>query len=117
MNINMDAVPLTATEALVMFVAALTNEEKKALKEVEETHIALFHHTWGQDIRNAWSMWEKDTPLVNSFKQLGITHPDDMSEIVMTCAWRQLNKKPIKLQDQIKSHQEYWIKEIGKPMP
>lgn len=113
----MDKVPSSASEALQMFTKALTDEEKIALKEVEEDQIALFHHTWGQDIRNEWSMWEKDTPLVNSFRTMGITHPDDMSGIILRSAHRQLNKKPIKLQEQVKLYQDYWMKEIGKKMP
>lgn len=113
----MDKVPLSTSEALHMFLEALTEEEKITLKEVEENQIALFHHTLGQDIRNEWSMWEKNTPLVNSFQTIGITHPDDMSGIILTSAHRHLNKKPIKLQEQVKSYQDYWMKEIGKKMP
>ena len=112
----MDKVPLSASEALQMFLEALTDEEKKALKEIEEDHIALFHHTWGQEIRNDWSMWEKDTPLVNSFKVMGISHPDDMSGIILRSAHRKLNNKPIKLSEQVKKYQEYWMNEIGKKM-
>lgn len=117
MNINLDKVPFTVIEALQMFLAALTDEEKSALKEIEENQIAIFHHTLGEDIRNNWSMWEENTPLVNSFKQIGITHADDMSGIILVSAWRQLNKKAIKLQEQVKTYQEYWLKEIGKKMP
>jgi hypothetical protein len=117
MNINLDVVPVSVSESLQMFLEALTEEEKKALKEIGEDDIALFHFTWGQDIRNEWSMWEKDTPLVNSFKTLGITHADDMSGIILKSAHRQLNKKPIKLNEQVKQFQNYWMTEIGKKMP
>ena len=117
MNIDMDKVPSSVSESLEMFIETLTDEEKKALREIEEEHISLFHHTWGEEIRNNWSMWEKDTLLVNSFKILGITHPDDMSGIILTSAYRQLNNKPIKLKEQVKKYQEYWISEIGKKMP
>lgn len=117
MNIDLDKVPVTITESLTMFMEALTDEEKKTIKDVDEDQIALFHHSFGQDIRNNWSTWEENTPLVNNFKELGITHPDDMSGIILKSTWRVLNKKAIKLQEQIKLYQEYWNKEIGKPMP
>ena len=61
-------------------------------------------------------MWEKDTPLVNSFKVMGISHPDDMSGIILRSAHRKLNNKPIKLSEQVKKYQEYWMNEIGKKM-
>lgn len=117
MNIDMDSVPASVSEAFQMFLKALTDEEKKALKEVEEEDISVFHHSWGQDIRNDWSMWEKDTPLVKSFNVMGISHADDMSGIILKSAHRQLNKKPIKLNEQVKEYQDYWMKEIGKKMP
>lgn len=117
MNLDLDKVPVSASEATQMFLKALTEEEKKALKEIGENDIALFHFTWGQDMRNEWSMWEKNTPLVNSFKETGITHADDMSGIILKSAHRILNKKPVKLDEQIEHYQNYWINEIGKKMP
>ncbi len=117
MNIDMDRIPNTTSEALKMFLEALTDEEKITLKELEEDQVAIFHHTWGQFLRNNWSMWVKDTPLTRNFKSMGITHADDMTGILLTCAWRQLNRKPLKLHDQVKKYQEYWQNKIGKPMP
>lgn len=116
MNIDMDKVPSSASEALQMFLKSLTDEEKKTLKEIEED-ISVFHHSWGEYIRNEWSMLEKDTPLVRSFNMMGITHADDMSGIILRSAYNLLNKKPIKLNEQIKNIQNYWMKEIGKKMP
>ena len=62
-------------------------------------------------------MTEENTPLTNDYKLLGITHPDDMVNIILLSAYRQLHKKPIKLKEQIQHIQEYWKKEIGKPIP
>lgn len=117
MNIDQDKVPSTPSEALQMFISALTDEEKRALKDIDENQIAIFHHTWGQDIRENWSMWEPETILWNSFKSMGITHADDMSKIILVSAYRTLHGNPIKLKEQINKYQDYWQKEIGKPMP
>lgn len=113
----MDVVPATATEALTMFIEALENDEKDALRDVDDDQTAIFHDTMGKEIRNEWSMYEKDTRLYHSFKAIGITHPDDMSGIIIQSAHRQLNNKPIKLKEQVSKYQVYWKKEIGKPMP
>lgn len=117
MNIDLDKVPLTASEALQMFIAALTDEEKKTIMDLKEDDLALFHHSLGEEIRVMWSMNEANTPLVNSFKLIGITHPEDMSGIIINSTWRQLHKKPIKLKEQVEHYQNYWLKEIGKKMP
>lgn len=117
MKIDLDKVPLTCSEALNMFLGALEPDERKTFVDMKEEDISLFHHSLGEEIRNMWSLWEKDTPLVNNFKLFGITHPDDMSNIILTSAWRTLHKKPLKLQEQIKYFQDFWMKEIGKKMP
>jgi hypothetical protein len=117
MKIDPDKVPSNVEEAINMFLNALTDEEKQALKGIEEDQVALFHHTWGTLIRNEWSMWEKNTLLTNSFKQIGISHPDDMSGIILTSVHRKLNKKAAKLKDQIVKYQNYWFSEIGRTMP
>lgn len=113
----MDSVPLTINSSIEMFISSLDNDEKKTLIDAGEDNIALFHHHWGRDIRNLWSMWEKNTPLVNDFKKIGITHPDDMSAIIMVSAIRKINNKPVKLKEQAESFKKYWLKEIGKEMP
>jgi DNA-directed RNA polymerase specialized sigma subunit len=117
MNIDMDTVPATIDESIKMFIAALDNLEKEAFQDIKEKEVALFHNTFGEDIREYWSMWQKNTPLVNDFNSHGITHADDMSGIILTSTHRQLHKKPIKLKEQISKYQEYWKKEIGKPIP
>ena len=93
------------------------NDEIKALRDVDEDQIAIFHHTLGDEIRENWSLDLKDTPLYTCFKLIGITHPDDMSTIIMTCAYRQFNKKPVNMTEQVDKIKAYWQKEIGRPTP
>lgn len=117
MNIDLDKVPLTPAESLSMFMSALTDDEKKALHDVKEDQIALFLHSWGAEIKNLWSLTEANIPVTNGYKTMGITHPDDIVNIILLSTHRQLNKNPIKLKEQIQAIQQYWQKEIGKPMP
>src|SRR5262249_54668776 len=42
--------------------------------------------------------------------QKGIHHPDDMSGVILDSFWRHLNSKPIELDKQIASYEEYWKK-------
>jgi len=116
-NFDLDSVPSTVSESIKMFLSSLSDEERKTLCDIDENDISIFHHSWGQDLRNNWSLWEENTPLVNSFQKIGITHADDMSGIILVSAHRQLNKKPVKLTEQVNQYQEYWMKEIGKRMP
>jgi hypothetical protein len=71
----------------------------------------------GMLLRNDWSLWEKDTmPLVKWFNERGITHADDISAIILRSIWR-ARGVDLDLEGQIKSHQDYWIGNIGKPAP
>jgi hypothetical protein len=46
-----------------------------------------------------------------------ITHADDMSAIILTSIWMRARGVDLDLEGQIKSYQDYWIRNIGKPAP
>ncbi len=76
-----------------------------------------FHFQLGMSLRNDWSLWEKDMPLVKWFNERGITHADDMSAIILTSIWRRVRGVDLDLEGQIKSYQDYWIRNLDKPAP
>ena len=51
-------------------------------------------------------------PLVRWFNERGITHADDMSAIILTSIWRRVRGVDLDLEGQIKSYQDYWIRNI-----
>ena len=61
----------------------------------------------GQWLRNNWGLWS-GSRLKEWFEDRGIFHTDDMSAIILTSFWREVNGEPIKLDEQIKSYQDYW---------
>lgn len=76
----------------------------------EESHaVAIRHHGVGTQMRNAWGLWRRNK-LTKYFNKLGIYHADDMSGIIFTSLHRYLNKRPIKLREQIKFYINYWKK-------
>jgi hypothetical protein len=56
----------------------------------------------GLTIRNCWGLWGHSR-LAKYFNELGIDHPDDMSGIILTSLWRELNHLPMDLAGQIQS--------------
>jgi hypothetical protein len=117
MKIDLDKVPVNIDESIEMFINTLTTTEKAEFSKVREDEVSLFHHTWGTVLRNEWSLWENETILPKEFRKIGISHADDMSGIILTSAYRKLNKKPIKIKEQVAKYQSHWEKEIGKPIP
>jgi len=67
-----------------------------------------FHHTTGRAIRNDWGLWDPNSTLNNSFKAIGIFHPDDMSGIILESAYRILKGLPVNLRGQVKRYNKYW---------
>ena len=69
--------------------------------KTEGAAVAETHHSVGLWIRNEWGLW-KGSPLKDYFIQLGVTHPDDMSGIIIRCLHRHLNNKPLNLEEDVK---------------
>lgn len=70
-------------------------------------------------IRNNWFLWWHDNhnskwfpaskpPLLSFFHDVGITHPDDMSDINFSAIWHRLLDKPYDLLDTVQALQAYW---------
>lgn len=87
---------------------------KKRIKEIrnlsEQEFTSNSHFGLGLLIRNNWALW-KGSRLYIFFKEKGITHPDDMSGIILKSYYRNLNGIDINLDEQIKYYQEYCKKQ------
>jgi hypothetical protein len=62
----------------------MSNEDREFLENSDENPSAQMHHKFRMSLRNDWSLWEKDMPLVRWFNERGMTHADDMSAIILT---------------------------------
>ena len=86
--------------------------ERDHLKEfvnASEEDIALLHHSFGQSLRNSWGLW-RESVLAKYFRRMGICHADDMSHIILLSFHRKMNKRRIRLQEQIEHYRAYWEK-------
>jgi len=74
----------------------------------EDDFTADQHFRLGIWMRNNWGLW-KGSRLKKYFNKKGISHPDDMSGVILHCYHRYLNKKDLELDKQIKIYMDYWI--------
>lgn len=65
------------------------------------------HFSFGMYLRNNWGLWG-ETKLARNLHKMGILHPDDMTEIILTSYQRKLKGEDMKLSEQIKFYQDYW---------
>lgn len=99
-------IPKDLEECFVFLDGVLVAEDKEVATN-DSNFAVLVHHTLGRTLRNDWGLWGNSV-LAKWFKEKGIEHADDMSEIILTSYHRYLNSKPIELEEQIKSCQEHW---------
>ncbi|NLO70596.1 MAG: hypothetical protein GX102_06590 [Porphyromonadaceae bacterium] len=73
----------------------------------ESTFSANTHAGLGMWIRNNWGLW-RESRLSHYFNNLGVFHPDDMSDIILTSYHRSLTLNDIKLDEQLSAKKAYW---------
>ena len=120
---TLDILPKDLDEALDMleqFFGKETMEKIASMDEDEFRKGAHFGHA--AFIRNAWQLWwyeghqrhtgwSKTKPLLNKwFEDIGITHADDMSSIIITCLHRKARRMDYDLVKQVKKYQDHWKK-------
>ncbi|MGV6862527.1 MAG: DUF6794 domain-containing protein [Putridiphycobacter sp.] len=72
------------------------------------------HFGMGMFLRNNWIRNNKESITIQQFfSEKGISHPDDISAIILKSYHRYLNDKELKLQEQIDYYKRYWS-EIDK---
>lgn len=80
----------------------------KNLPSVKDT--CQIHSTLGRWIRNNWGLWA-GSDLKEFFKSIGLSHPDDMSSVILKSYWSQLNNQNFDLDKEIEYYQDYWKKD------
>jgi len=79
---------------------------KASIKLKKEKDFATQEHRFGLGlwIRNNWRLWEKGSKLTKYFNDMGIFHPDEISNIILISYHRYLNNIDINIEEQIKKH-------------
>lgn len=97
-----DYIPKDIDDCLTHLEKILTDSEKAIFKQCDEITFSLsMHFNCGLWIRNIWSL-ASGSRLFMYFNELGVHHPDSMSEIILTSYYRHLHGQEIKFEEQIK---------------
>jgi len=105
-------IPKDLDDCIKTLTEMLIDEDYLAFKNGTEKDMYKQHHFLGTHLRNEWGLWF-ETRLAKWFNAKGIHHADDMSGIILTSFWREINSKPIELDEQIKFYQDFWTKQNG----
>ena len=101
-------IPKNLNDAIEYLNCEWSESDKTEFKNTEESDaVSELHFGTGMSIRNGWELWKGKNRISRFFKSKGISHPDDISSIILTSFHRHLNGKDIELKAQIIDYQEY----------
>lgn len=101
--------PETVDEAVEFLLAHLDDEDRKQLSSAG---IGRYHLTTGMLLRNHWSLWKPETPLVQDFRKRFklFGHADDVSGVILEClraAVQGKNWKKVQ-SDTVERYRRHW---------
>ena len=102
----MDKVPMNLDEAVESIKSEMPPD---FIEFVKKSNSSGVHFGLGMQIRNDWSLWDLENPLVKWFdKEYGITHADDISGLILDCVWQDIKGLPRRDREQADKTKKYW---------
>lgn len=84
MQLDMDSVPSTIEDAVDRLIAGMDDDEILAVRDGSASSPGQLHHFAGRSLRNQWSLWAEDTPLLrDAVFTYRIGHADDISSLIL----------------------------------
>ena len=113
---HISRLPNSFEESLEQLDTLINDEMKEWIKCLPDGEFAAYvHHGFGTYLRNNWGLWGESKLAIN-LRMKGLSHPDDMSGIILHSYQRKLKKEKIKFEEQVKHYQDYWNKKV-EPIP
>lgn len=72
-----------------------------------EDGMIKYHFSWGLNIRNGWGVWAGG-PLAEHLRELGFTHADEMSAVILDPFWCRRHGKNFRLEELAAKYEDYW---------
>lgn len=104
------SIPTTLDEALDYLVSHTSAGEKAEFLSKSDSR---YHFSTGMGIRNAWKLWEPESPLSKFFAANGVFHADDMSACIFKAFRAHLQNVPFDLVAEAAFYKAYWEKSKG----
>lgn len=100
-------IPTTLAEAHAELERMLPSKELAEIDAMaSEDDMSLYHMGLGMGIRNSWGLWAGG-PLAKHMQELGFTHPDDMSGVILETFWCKRHGKDFRLKERAAGYREF----------
>ena len=108
MKIPADTVPINLDESVDFLKNNLETDDLEFIKD-ENSNATQCHFSLGMSLRNEWSLFEKDSHLVNWFKTTyGIEHAYDISGMILDCLWQDIRGLPRRDKELAERYKKHW---------
>ena len=102
------AVPATLAEAHLQLEREFPKEGLAKIDAMKsEDEMIMFHRGFGMGMRNRWGLW-KGGPLAKHMNELGFTHPDDMSGVILETFWCKRHGTEFRLKERADYYARFW---------
>ena len=100
-------IPVDLEDAIRVLERDLSPGHLAFIRDSLSEDMSRLHFGLGLGLRNKWGLWA-GSRLATYFQSIAITHPDDMSAIILNSLWRRIHGRPLRLGEQVAFHQRYW---------
>jgi hypothetical protein len=99
-------IPSTLSEAHAELERILSPKELAEIDAIpSEGGMAKYHSGLGAGIRNDWGLW-RDSPLAKKMQELGFTHPDAMSGVILGTFWCKRHGQDFRLEERAAAYRK-----------
>lgn len=107
MSINLESrKPTTLEEAVEILESQLTSDDVNFIKENSSASIHFF---FGMNLRNAWGLWVKETPIVQWFiNNFSIGHADDISGMILSALFAKIKGEKFSAKSEAERYKQHW---------
>ncbi len=107
-NDQQKKIPTTLAEAHVELERMLPAETLAKIDAMEsEDGMIMYHHGLGTGLRNSWGLWGRSA-LAEHMRELGFTHADDMSGVILSTFWCKRHGKDFRIEERAAKYRAYW---------
>jgi hypothetical protein len=98
--VNRCSQPGTLAEAHDILSQMLDSGFLTEIRSRPEPEAVALSRSLGPVLRNLWGLWN-GSPLHEHLQALGLSHPDDMSELIFVTFWRHLKGEPLRVEEEV----------------
>lgn len=102
-------IPTTLDEAVDHIYDTMDDKTKRFWRtHTLDESVGSVHMSAGAALRNGWKLWQHKTKLSKRLSELGFSHADDRSSVILHAVWHALNRRDHDVAAEAESNRLHW---------